>query len=452
MIAKIRELLRRFYVREKGRLFSSVVIEDSCVLYIRGVGNAIQAEFHEDTTTADGRQGRERRIVVLSEGGRVSLTALAGRKFDYIVLDDVVSWLTDVQSVLTEVGSVCGAHTRILLTWPSNVWRPVLTLASALGVRSHYPEFNWLSSTDVRNLLSLAGFEVVVAGGRMLCPVNIPGVAPFLNRFMTKLPGIGNLSLLWYAVARLSPAGFHQAEYSVSVMIPTRNERGNVEPAFQRLPKMGKSMELIFVDGHSTDGTFEEIERCALAYRDRWPRVLLLKQTGKGKGQAVRQGFAEASGDILMILDSDLTMPPEDLPKYYEVLTRGRGELINGCRLVYPKEGASMRYLNMVANHFFAKLFTWLLGQPVKDTLCGTKVLWLRDYEAIARNREYFGDFDPFGDFDLLFGGARLSRKIVDLPIRYRDRQYGDIKIDRWRDGWLLLRMSWLAFRKLKLQ
>ena len=212
-----------------------------------------------------------------------------------------------------------------------------------------------------------------------------------------------------------------------------------------------KMTELVFVDGQSTDGTVDEIERCTGLYGHEWKRVLLLHQTGKGKGQAVRQGFAECQGDMLMILDSDLTMPPEDLPKYYRALASGHGELVNGCRLVYPQERRAMRFCNMVANYLFAHLFSWLLDQSIKDTLCGTKVLWRRDYESIAANRSYFGDFDPFGDFDLIFGAAKLNRKIVDLPIRYQERTYGDIKIERWKHGLLLLRMSLVAFRKLKL-
>jgi glycosyltransferase involved in cell wall biosynthesis len=238
---------------------------------------------------------------------------------------------------------------------------------------------------------------------------------------------------------------------SVSIVIPTRNERENIEGAFTRTPQMGRWTELVFVDGDSSDGTLEEIERCSRVHGHNWKRVVIQRQRSHGKGDAVRQGFSACEGDILMILDSDLTMPPEELPKYYSALVAGRGELINGSRLVYPMERQAMRFLNMIANVFFARLFTWLLGQPVTDTLCGTKVMWRRDYEEIARNRSFFGEFDPFGDFDLLFGAARLNRRIVSLPIHYADRKYGEIKINRWRHGLLLLRMSLVAFTKLKL-
>jgi glycosyltransferase involved in cell wall biosynthesis len=226
---------------------------------------------------------------------------------------------------------------------------------------------------------------------------------------------------------------------------------------------MGSHTELIFVDGDSTDGTVEKIEELIEKHRGKKdiklihqvPRGSDEAHTGKmlklGKGDAVRKGFDAASGDILMILDSDLTVPPSELPKFYRAMAEGRGEFINGTRLVYDMEAGAMRFLNMLANHAFSILFTWLLEQRIKDTLCGTKVLSKSDYESIRANRAYFGDFDPFGDFDLLFGAALLNLKIVEVPIRYRARTYGDIKIERWKHGLLLLRMSWIAAKKLKL-
>jgi SAM-dependent methyltransferase len=375
--------------------------------------------------------------------------------FDYIIMSDILALLRDVQKTLTRLQAVCTAHTRLIITYHSNVWRPVLALATLLGRRSPDPSYNWLSTHDIENLLALSGFEAVTHFGRTLLPVRLPGLNWIMNRLLAKMPVFNWFCLTWMIVARpCPPVGPDKERYdepTVSVLIPTRNEKGNIEEAFTRTPKMGKWTELVFVDGNSDDGTVEEIKRCIEKYGRQWHQVVLLNQSGKGKGQAVRQGFAECQGEILMIMDSDLTMPPEELPKYYEAIVSGKGEFINGCRLVYPMEKKAMRFLNMVANHFFARLFSWLLGQRVKDTLCGTKVLWRHDYERIAANRSYFGDFDPFGDFDLLFGASRFNHKIIDMPIRYRERSYGEIKISRWQHGWLLLRMSLVAFRKLKL-
>jgi glycosyltransferase involved in cell wall biosynthesis len=235
---------------------------------------------------------------------------------------------------------------------------------------------------------------------------------------------------------------------SVSVIIPARNEAGNIPDIFARTPEMGAGTELVFVEGHSRDNTYAAIETAIAAHPERYCQVL--RQTGVGKGDAVRLGFSRARGEMLMILDADLTVPPEDLPRFYETLQSGKGEFINGVRLVYPMEKQAMRFLNLLGNKFFSLAFSWLLDQPIKDTLCGTKVLWKQDYEAIAANRAYFGDFDPFGDFDLVFGAVKLNLKITDLPIHYRERTYGTTKIARCKHGWLLLKMIVFAARRLK--
>lgn len=374
-----------------------------------------------------------------------------GAPFDYILLPDVVPTLNDVQKTLVSLQPLCSRSTRVVITFHSNLWKPMLRLATFLGLRRKEDDRNWFSVDDIDNLLTLSGYETVASGFRILLPVYIPGLSWLFNRLLAQLPGMRHLCLAGYVVARKHSCSTIEPAPSVSILIPTRNERGNIEQAFTRTPKMGAWSELVFVDGHSDDGTVEEIERCIKKYEKEWPRVRLIHQTGKGKGQAVRQALPECKGDIFMILDSDLTMPPEDLPKYYEALVDGKGELINGSRLVYSQEDQAMRFLNMIANYFFGHAFSWLLSQRIKDTLCGTKAFWRKDYENIAANREYFGDFDPFGDFDLLFGAAKLNLKLIDMPIKYRNRTYGEIKIRRWHDGMLLLRMCFIAFYRFKM-
>jgi glycosyltransferase involved in cell wall biosynthesis len=295
--------------------------------------------------------------------------------------------------------------------------------------------------------MDLADFEVIRAEQRQLLPQHWFGLGPLINRYVAPLPGIRQLCLRTYLVGRPLRL-FPDRKLSASILIPCRNERGNIEPAIRRLPAMAERMEVIFVEGHSRDDTLAEIRRVAAAHPEVDIKVLV--QDGVGKADAVFKGFDQASGDVLMILDADMTVPPEDLPRFYHALVSGRGDFINGVRLVYPMERRAMRFLNLVGNKFFSMAFSWLLGQPVKDTLCGTKVLWRRDYELIAANRHYFGEFDPFGDFDLLFGAAKLCAKLVDMPIRYRERTYGSTNIQRWKHGWLLLRMVAFAARRIK--
>jgi SAM-dependent methyltransferase len=370
-------------------------------------------------------------------------------KFDYVVMSDVVGHLDDVWAALRGLRRVMHPGSRLLLTYYNFLWEPALKLAQRLGLKMPVPEQNWLGQGDLQNLLRLCDLEPVHTGTAMLCPVRIPGVATVLNRLLARAPGLRHLSLIQFFLARPTwPAQAPARELRCSVVVPCRNERGNVADIFARTPDLGAGTELIFVDGNSEDGTVEEIER----HMARRPGTRLIHQgDGKGKGDAVRKGFAAATGDLLFILDADLTVPPEDLPKFYAAFAEGKTEFVNGSRLVYPMEGQAMRFLNLLGNKFFSMAFSYILGRPIKDTLCGTKVMSRVDYERLAAGRVYFGDFDPFGDFDLLFGAARLGLKIVDLPVRYRNRTYGDTKIDRFRDGMLLLRMTALAFRKFKL-
>lgn len=369
--------------------------------------------------------------------------------FDYVILSDLVGYLEDVQCAFEELRKVCHPRTRVIITYYNYLWEPVLRAGERLGMKRPQPNQNWLDPDDIQNLMSLAGFQTIRKGYRILLPVQIPLVSGFFNRILVNLPLLRKLALVHLVLARPAPVPVPVETLSCSVIIPARNERGNIEGAVSRTPLMGMHTELIFVEGNSSDGTAEEIERVIAASPGR--DITLLRQgDGVGKGDAVRRGFAAAKGDVLMILDADLTMPPEELPKFLHAIASGRGEFINGSRLVYPMEKQAMRFLNTLGNKFFSVVFTWLLDQRFKDTLCGTKVLYRRDYERIAAGRMYFGNFDPFGDFDLIFGAAKLDLKIVEVPIRYRERSYGTTQISRFRHGWLLLKMSVFALRRIK--
>ena len=370
---------------------------------------------------------------------------------DYIVISGGrIHYERDIQTFLEQVHRHCTPSTRVIVTFYSALWRPLIKLATRLKLRTKTPEENWLAPEDMENLLLLAGFEVVKIDRRLLCPIRIPLISNFLNRFVAPLPFFRSMAMMNLLVARpVFSQNTVPTHPSVSVIVPARNEAGNIENAVLRLPVMGPDDELIFVEGNSSDNTWEKIQEVQKKYGSS-RRLIIAQQTGKGKGDAVRKGFSLASKDILMILDADLTVPPEDLPKFYDAIVSGHGEFINGSRLVYPMEGQAMRFLNMLTNKFFAMAFSFVLGQHFKDTLCGTKVLTRRQYTRLAEHRKFFGEFDPFGDFDLLFGAARLGLKIVEVPIRYRDRVYGTTNISRWRHGFLLLKM--LLFAALRIR
>jgi len=370
-------------------------------------------------------------------------------QFDYIVLSFATMEADDIQTLLQQLHPFCHPGTRIVVETYSYLWEPVLWFTQKLGLRRPTQFKNWLSQYDVQNFLHLAGFEVITTTAHMLMPLYIPVVSWLCNTLLAPLPFIKRLCLHQNVIARpIQPAHTLQ-HHTVSVIVTCRNEKGNIERVVKECPRMGKHTELIFVEGGSKDGTLEEIQRIAHNYQHEWD-ISWFVQDGTGKGDAVRKGFKHAKGDILMILDGDLTMPAQELPKFFEALVMSKGEFINGSRLVYSMESGAMRFLNLLANFFFSVIFSWLLEQRVKDTLCGTKVLWRNDYERITANRSLFGLEDPFGDFDLLFGASKLNLKIIDLPIRYKDRTYGQTNIRRFWHGFILLWISITAMRKFK--
>jgi len=368
--------------------------------------------------------------------------------FDYIVVADTIGMWEDIDGTLGLINRLCTPSTRIVIAYYSHLWEPVLKTAEALGLRRKQPSANYIATADFLNLMDLADFEVINREQRQLLPLRLFGLGPFVNKYIAPLPGIRALCLRTYLVGRPVKL-FPERKFSASILIPCRNERGNIEEAIRRMPRFGSAQEILFVEGNSSDGTFAECERVRDAYKDQWD-ITVLKQDGKGKGDAVRKGFAAAKHDVLMILDADLTMPPEALPKYHAVIESGKADFVNGTRLVYPMENEAMRPLNFIANRLFAYLFSYLVNTRLTDTLCGTKVLMRRDYEMLARERDYFGNFDPFGDFDLIFGAAKQNLKIIETPIHYKARTFGETQISRFRDGWLLLKMVWFAYRKLK--
>jgi ubiquinone/menaquinone biosynthesis C-methylase UbiE len=371
-----------------------------------------------------------------------------GQSFDAIILSDLIGQLDDVGKLFQNLKYVCNERTRVIISFHSPLWELALTLGEKIGLSMPKPvPSSWLSNEDTIAMLELADFQVVKQEARQLLPRSFFGLGNIINNSFGLLPGIRRLCLRNYIVARAKWKKTQPAA-STTIVIPCRNERDNIERAILRTPNFCRNIEFIFVEGGSSDGTLEECKRVSKHYSRK--NIKVFQQTGVGKGDAVRKGFAEASGDILMILDADLTVPPEDLPKFYHAIANNHGEFINGTRFVYPMESKAMRFLNYWANRTFSVIFSWLLNQRFTDTLCGTKVIKKIDYEYLQRNRSFFGEFDPFGDFDLLFGASKMNLKIVEIPVRYADRTYGTTQISRFRHGLLLLRMVVFAFRKLK--
>jgi len=372
-------------------------------------------------------------------------------KFDVIIVSNLVGFLEDIQKCFTELNKLCHRDTKIIVTYYNYLWEPLLKLFEKTGLKLKTPSQNWLTNADIKNMLYLAGFDVYRSSKRQIIPVNIPLLSWLFNTILARLPFFNIFCINNYLFAKKQAGTYSEAEkeFSVSVVVPARNEAGNIENAILRLPQMGTFTELIFIEGNSTDDTWQTIQAVYAKYKDSM-RIKIGRQEGKGKNDAVKKGFSMAEGDVLMILDADLTVPPEDLTKFYNAISSGKGDFINGSRLVYDMEDGAMRFLNVIGNKFFSLAFTWLLSQPFKDTLCGTKVIFRKDYDQLESNRKFFGNFDPFGDFDLIFGAYKLNLKIIEIPIRYKERTYGSTNISRFKHGLILLRMCLFAARKIK--
>jgi SAM-dependent methyltransferase len=365
--------------------------------------------------------------------------------FDYIVLSDLVPYVHDLQRLFDAVARHCHATTRVVVSGYSQLWRPGLAALAMLRLRPRRPIRNWVAPEDLVNLFELAGLEVVSQRSEMLLPLRPGPLGAVVNGGLARLPGLRRLTLSHWIVGR--PTARPLPHTGTTVLVPCRNEAGNIPGLVERIPDMGPATEILFVEGHSTDDTRARIEAEIPRHPDR--DIRLLVQTGKGKANAVREGFAAAKHDVLMILDGDLAVAPEDLPKFYAALVAGRGDVINGTRLVYAMEPGAMRFLNLLGNRFFASLLSFVLGQYVKDTLCGTKALHRSQWERIQAMRHEFGQEDPYGDFEILLGAALLGLKILNLPVRYGARGYGEPNIQRMTEGPLLLRLALGGFRRI---
>jgi hypothetical protein len=361
------------------------------------------------------------------------------RRFSYGLISEITDSLPDIEVMLKESKKVLTEDGKLVIMTRSFLWSPIFALARKVVLgKTQGPFRNLLRLKDLENMLYLAGFEVIRSGRGILLPMRIPILGWFCNRVLAHLPGFSFFGAVQYVVARPIPE--KRRDCAVSIVVAARNEEGNVERLLERVPLIGTRTELIIVEGNSSDRTWEVLERMKQTYKG--PLVLHIgKQPGKGKWDAVQKGFSMSTGDLLMILDADMTVPPEDLPRFYEAYAEGRGEFINGSRFIYPMESRAMRFLNNIGNQFFTFFVSRIIRQRLTDTLCGTKVLPRKEYLRLEALRDYLGRLDPFGDFDLIFAAAKLNLRIVELPIQYRDRTFGETQISRFRDGFTLLRM-----------
>ena len=373
---------------------------------------------------------------------------ISGETRHAVLLNGNLNHTYDVQELLENIKTNISRADRIVGVVYNSYLRYAYVLAGKLGIRGSPLPTTFLTQKNLVNIANISGYEVVRVRPVAYFPFQIFGLGTLVNKLLQALP-----LLRWLAFAQVvifRPLFSSGKRPSLSIVIPARNEAGNIENALKRMPNLNTEIEVIFVEGHSQDNTWAEIQRIAQAYGDKF-KIQTHRQSGKGKNDAVRLGFARATHELLTILDADLTMPPELLQRFYEAYVEGRADFINGSRLVYPMEGEAMRFFNWIGNNFFARALSWVLDTNLGDSLCGTKLLRKSDYLRLCRWRVDFGDFDPFGDFEMLFFAAVLGLGIVDIPIRYRSRTYGTTNIHRFRHGLILFKMTLIGFCRIRI-
>jgi hypothetical protein len=369
--------------------------------------------------------------------------------FDYVLVMDINDQVDPI-ATLKALRPAMNERTRIIVHHYNHFWEPIIRAAERTGMKFPLPQQNWLSPGDIRNIFTHCDWEWLQIRRAVLAPKYVPLLSWLANSFLSRLPVIQHFNMINLTIARPLKPRPASGDYSVSIVIPCRNEVGNVTAAVERIPDMGRHTEIVFCDDKSTDGTADKIRylQKAHAHRD----IKLYEGPGICKAFNVWTGFDRAEGDILMILDADLTTMPEELSYFYDAIASGKAEFINGTRFVFPMQGAAMKPFNIIGNRVFSAIFSFLLGQPITDTLCGTKVLMRRDWPAIRALSGTWGTDDRWGDYDLLFGAAKLNLRILDLPVHYQERFSGETKMTgRLRNGLIMLRMCWAAFRKFKL-
>ena len=420
-----------FALKEVRRILQVVIPENSSVLY----GPRHAQELVESLLPVESS--------VISADSETHLTTTT-----HVLMLSLTDEMTDIYNELTNLRTGLNPSTRIYVVTMSRLWSRMRNRIYGLPRRSRIN--NWIPPTEITNIFEQTGFEIVQQRSAVTIPLRIPFISQLTNRWLSQMPILRHFSVFNIITIRPKLRELNRVP-KVSIIVAARNEAGNIQSLIERLPSLSPAQELIFVEGASDDSTWETIQTAVNQNQDKTKLIIsAYKQAGKGKGDAVRLGFSKAKGDVFIILDADLSVPPEELPRFIENLTNDNCEFANGSRLVYPMEDKAMQFLNLIGNRLFGIIFSFLIGQSVRDTLCGTKAMWADDYRRLAAQREYFGDFDPFGDFDLLFGASRLGLRIRDIPVHYKERIYGSTNISRFRHGLLLIKMTTFAAKRLK--
>jgi len=367
------------------------------------------------------------------------------KKYDVIILTDIVEVHPDIFNFFKLLSKFLNDNGKLVITSFNSKYKIIIKILERLKLKDKTLKYSYIHNDKINNIISGNGFDYINSFSKQILPFKLFGLGTLLNRILESLFFLFNLGIKTYSIYRLKGKEFQN--YKKTIIIPAKNEEGNLENIIDRIPKVEK-YEIIIPCGISEDNTVNVAKM--ISDSEDYFQVTSFIQSGKGKANAVWEAIQKSSGDVLAILDADISVDPETIPDFFEIIDSNNADFVNGTRLIYQMEKGAMRYINHLGNRLFQFFVGGIVSYPLTDSLCGTKVFKRELYDDLIWWQKKLKYSDPFGDFDLIFTAAFTGRKIIEYPIHYRSRTYGSTQISRFKDGFKLIKYliySFFVFR-----
>lgn len=365
-------------------------------------------------------------------------------KYDCIVLSDMFEVNDDILGLLKLLKKNLNNDGTILLTSITPIWDGVLSILEMLNLKNKSKKRSYIHLNKLSAVLDTINFQITGKRTRQYFPFKLFYFGNIINNFLEIILYFFNFGIRSYFTIKEIEDTAEKDVLSKTIIVPAKNEEGNLNELINRIPYLGNNVEVIISCGISNDNTLG----MAKSLKSDNFIIKVIEQTSKGKANAVWEACEQSSNDLIAILDADLSVDPEELSSFFELIETKKCDFVNGTRLIYSMEKGSMRFINNFGNRLFQYVVSKIIRLPLTDSLCGTKVFKKNLYEKIKKWQSVVKIKDPFGDFDLLFAAAYSSQKIVEYPIHYRARKYGTTQIRRFKDGFKLIKYLSVSFYK----
>ncbi len=418
---------KTFYKRHMNEIMSLIPEEKSALSLVNS-----KSSFRNHPSSLE-------TILVDPEVGlNIESIAFKNKKYKTIILTDLFEVSTDILELLSMVNKLLGKDGIIVICSINQKWNRILNLFERLNLKDGNQKRLFINSTIVLNIAKVTGLEFVTQRNKQIFPFRMLGLGSLINNILEILFFPFSFGIRIYSILNQQEKFNEEKKYSKSIIIPAKNEEKNLKPLLNQIPELEEDHEIILAIGDSEDKTYEVAKEIKEARC--WPfEVKVIKQTGKGKANAVWEAVEEASKEVIIILDADISVNPETIVQFNSVIDTGKASFVNGTRLIYGMESGAMRIVNNLGNRIFQYIVSIIIGQKITDSLCGTKVFFRKDFNKIKLWKELVQMKDPFGDFDMIFTAGYFGLKILEIPVRYQARVYGVTQIKRFRDGYKLI-------------